>query len=149
MRRLPLLRSTTAALLWIAGLTAQAATITVNSTADVAADDGQCTLREAIVAANTNTASGGAAGECVAGNAFPTIDTIAFAIAGSGVHTITPTTVMPDIGEPLVIDGYTQPGASVNTLAVGNNAVLQIELNGSALPFAGLFRLGDGSTIRG
>jgi CSLREA domain-containing protein len=37
---------------------AQAATITVNSLADTTADDGQCTLREAITAANTDNASG-------------------------------------------------------------------------------------------
>jgi hypothetical protein len=40
---------------------------------------------------------------------------------------------------PLVVDGYTQPGASINTLAVGQgtNAVLKIELRrfaSNALP---------------
>jgi CSLREA domain-containing protein len=54
--------------------------IVVNSTADVAANDGQCTLREAITAANTNTASGAMAGECAAGQALPTVDTITFDI---------------------------------------------------------------------
>ena len=43
-------------------------TINVNSLADVAANDGVCTLHEAITAANTNTASGAAAGECAAGS---------------------------------------------------------------------------------
>jgi len=33
-----------------------AATLTVNSTADVLAADGACTLREAVIAANTDTA---------------------------------------------------------------------------------------------
>src|SRR3989442_925444 len=43
--------------------------IIVNSTADVVnSTDGLCTLREAITAANTNTASGAIAGECVAGS---------------------------------------------------------------------------------
>ena len=37
---------------------AYAATITVNSLDDTVANDGQCTLREAIIAANTDTASG-------------------------------------------------------------------------------------------
>ena len=46
-----------------------ARTITVNSTADTAADDGVCTLREAIAAANTNAASGAMTGECAAGEA--------------------------------------------------------------------------------
>ena len=45
---------------------AQAATITVNSLADTTADDGQCTLREAITAANTDNASG----ECAAGSGW-------------------------------------------------------------------------------
>ncbi len=51
--------------------TAQAAPtaeLTVNSTADLIADDGQCTLREAITAANTDTASGAMVGECDAGS---------------------------------------------------------------------------------
>ena len=41
---------------------AWAATITVNSTADPGADDAQCTLREAITSANTDTAFGGCVG---------------------------------------------------------------------------------------
>ncbi len=63
---------------------AHAAGIVVNSTADVIADDGECTLREAIIAANTNTASGATAGECAAGEAAPTVDVITFTdLAGS------------------------------------------------------------------
>ncbi len=47
--------------------TARAATITVNSTGTLIDNDGECTLREAILAANNNSASGGSAGECGAG----------------------------------------------------------------------------------
>src|SRR5881394_1470688 len=51
------------------GITPDGTTITVNSLLDVAnSSDGLCTLREAIIAANTNAASGVAAGECAAGN---------------------------------------------------------------------------------
>ncbi len=46
----------------------QAATITVNDTGDDILNDGDCTLREAITAANSNTASGGMGGECAAGD---------------------------------------------------------------------------------
>lgn len=46
-----------------------AATITVTGTGSVVADDGVCSLREAITSANTNTASGALAGECPAGGA--------------------------------------------------------------------------------
>jgi CSLREA domain-containing protein len=46
-----------------------AGTITVNSLADIIADDGQCSLREAVIAANTDTAVGG----CPAGSGADTI----------------------------------------------------------------------------
>lgn len=128
---------------------ARAATITVTSTADTAANDGVCTLREAIIAANTNTASGAAAGECVAGAAG--LDTIAFNIAGAGVKTIAPALPLPATTEAVFIDGYTQPGTSMNTLAVGNNAVLLIELNGAGTTGTEIgINLGGGnSTVRG
>ncbi|HEX8254382.1 MAG TPA: CSLREA domain-containing protein [Thermoanaerobaculia bacterium] len=80
-----------------------AATITVNSTADVIAADAQCTLREAITAANTNAAIGG----CVAGTGAT--DVIAFAI-GSGAQTIVLTSALPSITEAVVLDASTQPG---------------------------------------
>ncbi|MEP7132101.1 MAG: CSLREA domain-containing protein [Acidobacteriota bacterium] len=140
-----------AAGLFLAAASAGAATITVNSTSDATANDGVCTLREAITAANTNTASGAAAGECAAGSAG--LDTITFNIPGAGLHTINPTSTFPTITEAVFIDAYTQPGASANTLAVGNNAVLQIEINGSGLLPVGVtafqFLGGSGSTVRG
>ena len=86
---------------------AHAATITVNSTADTVANDGQCTLREAIVAANTATASGGAAGECVAGTGDDTIDLTG--IAG----TIDLTGPLPDVAGNMIFDG---PGDSALTV---------------------------------
>src|SRR5262245_8777850 len=93
-------------------------TIVVDNTVDpgdgICASPG-CTLREAITAANTN----------------PGADTIVFNIPGGGVHTISPTSSLPEITESVTIDGYTQPGASENTLAVGDDAVLLIELDGS------------------
>jgi CSLREA domain-containing protein len=60
---------------------ASAVDITVNSTGDTAANDGTCTLREAIVAANTNTTSGAMTGECAAGM---TSDAIKFSAAFDG-----------------------------------------------------------------
>jgi CSLREA domain-containing protein len=41
---------------------------------DTAADDGQCTLREAITAAHTDNASGAMPGECGAGSGDDTIN---------------------------------------------------------------------------
>lgn len=55
--------------------TARAASITVTTSDDVIADDGECSLREAIIAANTNTASTDTVGGCAAGDAAAT-DTI-------------------------------------------------------------------------
>lgn len=49
--------------------------IQVNSLEDTAADDGQCTLREAITSANTNKPSGTNPGECVAGGTDDVIRT--------------------------------------------------------------------------
>jgi CSLREA domain-containing protein len=108
---------------------AAANTITVNSSSDTISDDSTCTLREAILSANTNTPSGEMPGECAAG--FPGHDTILFDIPGAGVHTIQPTSAFPVITEPLTIDGYSQPGTSRNTSPIGNIAILLIEINGS------------------
>jgi hypothetical protein len=87
------------------------ATYTVTNTAN----GGAGSLRRAIADANQNNGP----------------DVIVFNIPGAGVHTIAPTAALPDITDPVTIDGYTQPGASANTLATGNNAVLRIELNGA------------------
>ena len=48
---------------------------------------------------------------------------------------ISPASALPTITGPLVIDGYSQPGASANTNSVeslqGLNTVLRIELDGT------------------
>ena len=125
--------------------------ITVTSTADTAANDGVCTLREAITSANTNTASGAAAGECVAGAVG--LDAIEFNITGgcATACTITPATALPSVVAPVILNGYSPPGASQNTLAVGDNAVLKIEINGTTAGGAGITLAAGsgGSTIRG
>ena len=102
-------------LLWAATLPLAAATFTVTNTDDA----GPGSLRQAILDAE------GSAGA----------DTIAFAIPGAGVHTITPLSLLPIISQPLTLDGYTQPGSSPNTNATGGlNTVLQIEIDGTAAP---------------
>ena len=80
------------------------------------------------------------------------VHTITFAISGSGVHTITPASPLPAITNPVIIDGYTQPGASPNMLAGGDNAILEIVLDGSAAGSStgfGLHITAGGSTVRG
>ena len=66
---------------------------------------------------------------------------IDFDIPGTGPFVIQATTaVMPAIEHSVIIDGYSQPGASPNTLAQGDNAVILINLNAG---------LGDGLDIDG
>jgi CSLREA domain-containing protein len=132
---------------------ATAATITVTSPNDATANDGVCTLREAIVAANTNAPSGAMAGECAAGASG--LDTIDFDITG-GCATVCTITLLssplPTVSEPVIIDGYSQTGASANTLAVGDNAVLKIEIDGISAGNAagGLININaSGSTVKG
>jgi hypothetical protein len=103
---------------------------------------------------NTNDTGAGSLRQAIAdANGNAGLDTIAFNIPGSGVHTITPVTQLPFITSPVVLDGYTQPGASANTLANGDNAVLLIEINGAILTNNGVALLlqtgASGSTIRG
>ena len=85
-------------------------------------DSGAGSLRQAILDANAN----------------PGGDTIAFGIPGAGVHTITPATGYGNISDTVLIDGYSQPGASENTAAIGTNAVLLIELDGSTAGGTGI-----------
>jgi CSLREA domain-containing protein len=117
-------------------------TFTVNSTADPgtgSCDPVECTLREAIAAANTTSGA----------------DTINFNIPGSGVKTISPISDLPTITDAVTIDGYTQgdgtaDDAMPNTLPTGNDAHLLIELNGSSAGFSsGLKITGANVTVRG
>lgn len=111
-----------------------APTFTVTKTADTndGACNADCSLREAITAANATPGT-----------------TISFNIPGGGVHTITPASVLPDINQPVTIDGYTQPGSKANTLAVGDNAVLNIVINGANTGNTGFALYGGNSTVRG
>jgi hypothetical protein len=135
-------------------LTQAGATITVTGTGDTIAVDGVVTLREAITSANQNS---NVNADVVAVGVYGT-DTINFNIPGAGVKTINLTAGLPTLAAAIVIDGYTQGVASVNTLANGDNAVLLIELNGAGAG-AGISKVGvagltigsgsSGSTIRG
>ncbi|HVF71970.1 MAG TPA: hypothetical protein VM940_10220 [Chthoniobacterales bacterium] len=71
-----------------------------------------------------------------------------FNIPGAGVHTIN--LLSPLATYDITIDGYTQPGAKPNTLAVGTDAVLLIEITGNkAQPSGKAFEARQFSTIRG
>jgi len=66
------------------------------------------------------------------------------------VQTIQPTSALPTITDPVIIDGYTQPGSAQNTDANGFNGTLLIELNGTnAGNTNGLTISAGNSTVRG
>jgi hypothetical protein len=99
-----------------------------------ASDSGPGTLRTAIEAAN----------------AEPGADSIRFNIAGDGVHRITLASNLPSITDPVLIDGYSQPGARPNTSEQIFDAVIRIEIRGEGEANVGLSLAGPGhSTIRG
>jgi|SRR5579884_1030485 len=119
-------------------------TFTVTSTADTSDADpgdgacadilGHCTLRAAIQEANAKTG----------------LKAIHFDIPGTGVHEISIASALPAVTQPLEIDGYSQPGSSQNTLTTGDNAVLDIQLQGpNTLDFDGLDVDAGGSTVQG
>lgn len=118
-------------------------TFIVNTTSD--ANDGECnqthcSLREAIIAANSAPSQP---------------DRIEFNIPGGGQHTIAPTSSLPAITDPVVIDGYTQPGATPNTAAANTSAPLdtqlRIELDGTNATAGanGLVIFTSNSVVRG
>ena len=93
------------------------------------ADSGAGSLRQAILDANAN----------------PGLDTIAFAIGAAGSQqTILPTSALPSITDPLVIDGWSQGGPAYNSTPL-------LELSGSLAGTAAYaLRIpGGGSTVRG
>ena len=120
-------------LLLAAGVSsASAATFTVTNTLD----SGAGSLRQAILSANATDPG-------------DTSHRIEFNIPGTGVQTITVATALPQISRRTVIDGYTQAGASANTLDSGSNAQLRIELSGASTAIEWGLLLVEPSTVRG
>jgi IPT/TIG domain/S-layer homology domain len=126
----PMKRIAASILLCLSSLPLAAVTFTVINTDD----SGPGSFRQAIFDAN----------------AAPGLDTIAFGIPGAGVHTISPATPLPGITDTVVIDGYSQPGASPNTDPDGFDGTLLIELSGAGGgPMNGIQISAGGSTVRG
>ncbi len=82
-------------------------------------------------------------------NAAAGADTISFNIPGAGVKTIALASLLPNITEAVTINGYTQPGASVNNQTVGNNAILLVQLSGSTTIGRGFNVLASNVNISG
>ena len=97
------------------------------------ADSGAGSLRQAILDANASAGP----------------DSILFNIPGSGVQTITVLSELPTITDSVDINGYSQPGSSPNTLAVGNDATLLIEVDGNGGAYHGLIVTAGATMISG
>lgn len=109
---------------------------------------------------NTNNSGAGSLRAAIAdANADAVFDTIEFQIPGAGPHIISPERTNPadplsvamPISTPMLIDGYSQPGASPNTESVGNNANIRIRLDGAlaGAGVGGIFIDGAGATVKG
>lgn len=110
------------------------ATFTVTNTND----SGAGSLRQAVDDANSN------------GNPAD-MDVIEFAIAGTAVHTIQLSTELPPLSQKVTVDGYTQPGSSVNTAIapLPLNTVIKIELTPNGAVPNGLVVTASDVVIRG
>lgn len=110
-----------------------AATFTVTNTASV----GPGSLHQAILEANV----------------VPGHDDVVFNIPGDAVQKIDISQFgLPEVTDPITIDGYTQPGAKPNSLAAGNDAVILIQIDAGAANSKivdGLVISAGGSTVRG
>ena len=103
MRRLALFLS-----FMVSALLCFSATFTVSNTND----SGPGSLRQAILDANST----------------PGADDIVFAIPGTGALTIAPLIPLPSIDEAVLIDGYSQTGSVIGTMAA---RVIRIVINGA------------------
>ena len=100
---------------------------------------------------NTNPNGDGSLAEAInVANSTTEADVITFNIPGAGPHVIQPVGSLV-ITAPVILDGYTQPGASPNTLSVGSNANIQIVVDGTnALAgTSGIYLRASNSTVRG
>jgi Lectin C-type domain len=95
-----------------------------------------------LVVTNTNDSGAGSLRDALTqANASNGFSLITFNIPGAGAHTIAPTSALPQLTKPIVIDGTTQPGYAGSPL---------IELNGTnAGATAGLVLAANGSVVRG
>jgi hypothetical protein len=105
------------------------------------------------IVTNTNDSGAGSLRQAIlSANASADYSSITFNIPGAGPHIITPASVLPNITQRVAIDGYTQPGASVNTNGQwqADNAVIKIVLNGAPGVSNGLvIQTANYCTIRG
>ena len=77
---------------------------------------------------NTNDTGPGSLRQAILDTQAPGADVIQFNIPGEGVHQIVPATDLPALRGEVTLDGFTQPGATPNTLLTGMDAQWRIQL---------------------
>ena len=115
----------------------------------VNADPSACST---VVTTNADAGAGSLRAAINCANSDPNASMVSFNIAGAGVKTIALDSALPDITTRVVINGYSQPGSSANTNAMGAiNAVplIQIVGNGGTGTNLKLVAGSGGSSVRG
>jgi hypothetical protein len=101
---------------------------------------------------NTDESGPGSLAQAISdANNLAGADSIEFDIPGPGVHTITLSAPLV-VSDDVTIDGYTQPGAQPNDLAIGDDAIILIQIDGggpASTVAAGLAFPYGISTVRG
>jgi hypothetical protein len=114
--------------------------LVVTTLSDGVAADGQVSLREAILRAN----------ELPRSAEKPAIIRFNLCPATDAALVLTPLSELPSVEGAIVIDGYSQPGSRANTLAVGDDSVRRIVLEGKlAGPGANGLTLEGAVEVRG
>ncbi len=109
-------------------------------------------IPQALVVTNTNDGGPGSLRQAITTADQSTgvnTETIRFDLPGAGPFVISPRSTLPALTEPTLIDGQSQPGASANTLAKGDNAAIPIRLQGYSPAVDGLVLTAVGCTVRG
>ncbi len=121
-----------------------AATMTVTTTADTVAVDGQCSLREALQANNTNAT----VNECIH-DGTGGLDTINFNIAGPAPYTFNVASALPIITDSVLIDGRSEPDFAGAPIIVLNGEPIPEDAPNEGTNGLTLGSGSSGSTIRG
>ncbi len=94
--------------------------LTVTTASDETSNNGQVSLREAILRANQTPRSA----------VKPAVIRFNLCPATDETLVLAPLSELPAVQGAVVIDGFSQPGARPNTLAIGDNALRRIVLEG-------------------
>ena len=151
----------------MAPMTVHAASITVDDGVVIVADDGQCSLIEAILNANSDTAFYATGGECLAGSGDDTITLPTnglFTLTGSYSYQYYSETGLPSIDTTIIIEGngseITRDGAAPDFRIMAVSATGDLTLNNTTISNGyseedggGLYNYGtmrlQGSTLTG